>query len=291
LHLPGPNYVDKEMVRDTINTWPDVDAVVGLGDYVEKTGSPEEYQVVRDYFSKLKKPFFPVTGNHDYIYEDKLNSKGDFVKASPEIRQAKLERFKNLFGLKDYYYSKQVGPYLLLFLSADGLYHAYLTEISDEEFQWLSTQLQTHKTTPTIIFFHGPLEGTMVGNNEVFKGSNRWNFMAQPHNDIRDLLLANPQVFLWVSGHNHLTPTNAAFNAPENWYEKQVYNLHNPDLKGSGYLSELDWGAKHHSTLWANTLDLYPDRVEIKTYDFTHKQWLIEHNRTIRPNSSKTVNP
>ena len=44
--------------------------VVALGDLCSQTGTREEYETVKTYFSKLKHSLFPITGNHDFIYED-----------------------------------------------------------------------------------------------------------------------------------------------------------------------------------------------------------------------------
>ncbi len=281
LHLPGSNYAAKETMLDMINSASDVDLVVALGDICLDNGNPDEYQIAKAYFGKLKVPLLcPVVGNHDYLYED-LKKDGKRVRALPEIRAAKLERFKKTFSLTELYYSKRVGSYLFIFLSTDELYNSYLTAISAEQLEWLNAQLHQNRNLPTIIFFHAPLEGTLTGNNSVVKDL---NYMAQPRAGIKSLLAENPQVFLWVSGHDHLAPTNAAFNHPLNLYQHQVYNLHCPNLSGSSFLSEDDWSTKKHSLLWANSLYLYPDKVRIRTYDFTNQRWLTEHDRVIRPN-------
>jgi Icc protein len=272
-------------VRDTVNSWPEVDLVVALGDLCEDNGSLAEYQVAQQFFGKLKKPQKFIVGNHDYLYSDQKQD-GKRIKASPQERQAKLERFKSTFGLSEYYYSMKVGSYFLVFLSVDDLNSSFLTVISDRQLQWLEQQLQANRTMPTIIFCHGPLEGTLIGKNEV---TNSMAYMMQPRVDIKRILTSNRQVFLWVAGHDHIAPTNAAFNNPVNLYQNQVYNLHNPALKGTNHRSENDWGSTKCDALWANFIKLYPDHVDIRTYDFTNSRWLGEHDRTLRPKLSGTA--
>jgi len=85
----------------------------------------------QDFFSRLKAPLYPVTGNHDSIYED-AKALGKRVRASPEARRAKLDLFKETFGLTDWRYSRKAGPYLLLFLSVDSLSSSLLAELSEE---------------------------------------------------------------------------------------------------------------------------------------------------------------
>ena len=158
------------------------------------------------------------------------------VAASGTARRTKLERFKETFALPEIYYTKRVDPYLLVFLSIDHLYVSYRTARSDTQLDWLRAELGKNRGIPTIIFFHGPLEGTIGGENLV--DNDPVNYMVQPYREIRKILVENPQVFLWVSGHAHIAPTNANFSHPINLYERRVMNIHNPDMNGSSYLSE-----------------------------------------------------
>jgi hypothetical protein len=61
-HLPGRLIEKKEKVLEAINSWEDVDMVIAVGDICSDWGSDEEYQAAKDFFSRLKKPFFPIAG-------------------------------------------------------------------------------------------------------------------------------------------------------------------------------------------------------------------------------------
>ena len=263
-HIPGKNISPKQKVIATINEWPDVDGVVAVGDLCEDLGTREEYDAVRQFFAQLNKPFYPVTGNHDYLYEDQRSFKGTRVKASSSFNKEKLQRFKETFSLPELKYTKKVGPYLLIFLSVDDFRSNFLAAISGDTLDWLRSELARHKTDPTIIFFHAPLMGTLLDYNA---NANRPNFVAQPENKIRQLILQNPQIFLWVSGHTHTPATNESYASDINLYEKQVTNIHNCDM--------------NRETIWTNSLYLFPDRVVVKTFDHKKGACMNSLQRTI----------
>lgn len=260
-HLPGKHPQMKEEVLEHINQWKDVDMVVAMGDLCSKTGTVEEYTYVKTYFSKLKKSLSVITGNHDFIYMDELDSNDKLQHASKEIQEAKLKRFQTTFNLPKLYYSMVKESYLLLFLSADDPNH--LTELSKEQLAWLEQELQSHPKMPTIVFFHAPLENTL----ETY---NRWvntpNFVAQPKKKIHELLQANPQLFLWVSGHTHTSAKEASFASKVNQYE-HVTNIHNSDM--------------NKDIIWTNSLFLEENFVSIKTYDHSKKEWIDTLDRHI----------
>ncbi len=263
-HLPGRYIAEKEKVLETINSWKDVDMVIAVGDLCEDLGTREEYDAVKRFFSRLSKPFYPVTGNHDYLYEDQRSFKGTRIKASASIRQEKLRRFRETFSLPDLKYSKKAGPYFLIFLPVDDIRSNSLAGISGNTFDWMQSQSARHKTHPTIVLFHAPLKGTLLDYNA---NANQPNFVAQPESKIRQWILQNPQIFLWVSGHTHTPPTNQSYASDINLYEKQVTNIHNCDM--------------NRETIWTNSLYLFADRVVVKTFDHKKGAWMDNLQRTI----------
>jgi len=265
-HLPGKNLPAKEAAIRTIDGWPDIDRVVVLGDICKETGTPAEYAAAKAFFGLLRKPTHFIAGNHDYIYSDAKDALGKKVKAFPDARRAKLKRFAETFGLSGVYGSERLGGYLMIYLSPDDLDSAYLTQISDGQLAWLQKRLAENKTVPTLIFFHAPLAGTLHPYNEQ---ANAPNFIAQPIGRLRDLILENPQIFLWISGHMHVPATNESFSAPVNLYEGRVMNIHNPDME--------------RKTIWTNVLRLYPEKITVRTWDHAKGAWIDGLERTIRP--------
>jgi 3',5'-cyclic-AMP phosphodiesterase len=286
LHLPGRNIPLKEKVIETINSWPDVDGVVALGDLCNDLGTVQEYASVKKFFSRLEKPLFPIVGNHDFIYEDHKSFAGKRIKGTPALRGQKLQMFQKTFSLPSLQYTRKEGPDLLIFLSIDDLHSNLLAEISSSTLDWLRAQLKIHAQKPTIIFCHTPLKGTLMSRN---RSAENEHFIAQPHEEIRKIILQNPQIFLWVSGHTHIAPTNPRFSDPVNVFERQVTNIHNCDMDGRSYLSDADEGTATHNEIWTNSLFLYPDRVAVKTYDHGKREWITRLQREIRP--FKTPSP
>jgi 3',5'-cyclic-AMP phosphodiesterase len=261
-HLPGRNIEFKEQVLAKINSWDDVEMVVAVGDICAGFGTDTEYAVAGRFFGKLDKPFFPITGNHDFFYQSPSGSDGRLVQGTKESQQAKLGQFRRTFGLNNHFYSRHVGRYLLIFLSAD--HSDYLAGISDQQLDWLRLELSTHAKTPTLIFFHAPLKGTLRDYRPFI---NTPGFIAQPAKAIHGILKGNPQVFLWLSGHTHTSPLEESYAAPINLYAGQVTTIHNKDM--------------NRGTIWTNSLYLYPDRVMIKTYNHEENTWLPRLDRTV----------
>ena len=273
-HLPGKNFNKKEQMLETINQWDDVNMVVTLGDLCEKTGTKEEYSKAYNFFSNLKHPLKPITGNHDFIYEDNLDKNGNLNNAKEEIQKQKLELFKKTFSLKELYYTVEQDPYLLIFLSADDG-KKYLAEISAEQLSWLKKTLEENRKKPTIIFFHAPLENTL---NTYGKWINTPNFVAQPIEDVKNIILENSQVFLWASGHTHTSFERSSTLPKEiSTYKNTIFNLHNSDL--------------NKNEIVTHSLFLYNDKVIIKAYNHTQNKWIEAFERSLSlENLSKKKN-
>ncbi|MBI5240538.1 MAG: metallophosphoesterase [Elusimicrobia bacterium] len=278
-HLPGRLIPEKRKAVDTVNAWDDVDGVAVTGDIAQGRGTPEEFAFAKDFFSRLKKPLYPITGNHDFIYDQ--GPDGKTRKAPPEVRQAKLESFRKLFGLPGLRYSRKFGRYLCLFVSADDLDSPFLAAMSSGTVAWLDAELGRDPDAPAIVFFHAPLEGTIESRNEV---TGVPSFVAQPAPGLRELLRRHPKVFLWVSGHTHIGAVNPRFaDAKINLYDGRVHQVHSSDMDGRSYLSADDVTTTTHDTIWTNSLYLYPDKVVVKTYDHKQGKWLEGLTREFRP--------
>ena len=279
LHLPGRNTTNKFKAQEIINSWSDVDYVALLGDLVSDVGNAAEYEYAEDFVSKFAHPVLPIVGNHDYIYLDKKNSSGGRERGMFDDRQRKLDTFKQAYGLESVYYSIELKPYLLVFLSTDDLYSSYLARLSSDQITWFEAELESHKGMPTIVFFHSPLKGTLIKGNGPAMNPDFW---AQPVQTIHDILANNEQVIAWVSGHTHIAPSNRNFYDPEiTMYDGRVLNVHTPDFNGSGFISEIEWSTQKHNDVFINSLYLYPERVVIRTYDAMKHVWLEDLDREV----------
>jgi 3',5'-cyclic-AMP phosphodiesterase len=285
-HIPGNIFAHKEKALATINSWPDVDLVAVTGDIVSKGGDATEYAAAQRFFANLGKPKAMVGGNHDYIYPDSYpvnKATGHHEKeSSPELRRQKLERFKQTWGLQEIFYSKRAANYLLVFLTPDDLVTNNYSQMTDRQLDWLRGELQKNKGAPTIIFFHAPLQGTYA-SEKILKSKSPDSYNAEPAEKIRQILLQNPQVFIWVAGHLHIAPTNRDFKSTINLYQNQVMVIHNTDMNGDSVFNEADMKSTKHDIIWTNSLFLYPDRVVVKTYDHKQGAWLGQLERVIVP--------
>jgi Icc protein len=265
-HLPGKFLTEKEAVIRTINSWPDVNLVVAVGDICEDLGTEQEYAAARQFFRQLAKPFVPVPGNHDFIYDDIKEPNGKKIKGTASARQKKLAIFQKTFGVPALYHSQAVDNYQLIFLATDDLQSDQLARISPPQLAWLRSELHRHRKQPTIIFFHAPLSGTLSNYNNY---ANSNDFIAQPADDLDEILQKNPQVFLWVCGHMHVPATNKDFRSGINLYGNRVYTVHNSDM--------------NRKTIWTNSLFLFSDKVVIKTYNHRRGAWLTKLEKTLVP--------
>lgn len=263
-HLPGKFLAEKKAVIRNINSWPDIKLVVAVGDICQDLGTAKEYSAAKQFFNQLAKPFVPIPGNHDFIYADIKGPNGKRIKAAASEKHRKLALFQRTFGIPALYHSKLVANYLLIFLATDDLQSDQLTRISQKQLDWLRSELKRNRKIPTIIFFHGPLYGTL---SSYKKDANSNDFIAQPQDSIRKILQKNPQVFLWVCGHMHVPATNKNFRSRINLYENRVYTLHNSDM--------------NRETIWTNSLFLFPDKVVIKTYNHRLGAWSPELEKTL----------
>ncbi len=262
-HLPGTNLVAKRAVLERINTWSDVELVVVVGDLTERYGTEREYAAAATYFRSLRHPLAPIVGNHDYYFQTPYpRVTGGYLRAPFVFQQAKLARFRQTFGLDQHYYKQEIGGYLLLFVSTD--HDRFGTGVGEAQLTWLRNQLLMHRNQPTIIFAHPPLQGTQTRFRRYV---NRPTAVIQPAAWMHMLLITNPQVFLWVSGHTHTPPTEGSYASFINIYADRIINIHNNSMKGD--------------TIWSNSLYLYPDRVQVRTFNHRQNCWQAELDRTI----------
>lgn len=263
-HLPGKHLEVKEEAIATINSWPDVELVVAVGDICVDYGTDEEYRAVKEFFARLSKPLAPIVGNHDFLYATPAPGEGGLMPGSRESQEAKLRKFAETFNLERIYFSRQMGRYRLIFLSADN--PEFQIGISATQLDWLRRELADNGQSPTIIFFHAPLKGTL---RDYRHWVNKPGAVAQPSEELHSVLAENRQVFLWVSGHTHTPPSEESYASPVNLYDGRVTTIHNTDM--------------NKGEVWTNSIYLYPDKVLVRTYSHRQEAWLPQFDRVIDP--------
>lgn len=254
----------KNAVIADINSWSDVDAVAAVGDMVERYAIESEYAYIRQFFGKLTKKLWVINGNHEFLYEDEADENGKSKIATAPVWKRKLEYFRTFWRLPQRWYTKEVANYHLIFLSAeDGPLQVALGET---QLAWLEQDLAKHKARPTLIFFHGPLKNTLLTYKPKI---NQPRTIAMPADKLQKILAANPQVKLWISGHTHTPYTNPSYaNQSVNWYNENLYNLHNDCMD--------------RKVITTNSVYLYEDHIEIKTYNHSTQSWIPQCDRMLR---------
>lgn len=200
LHATVKRPALKNVVIRDVNSWKDVALVAVTGDISYFRGTLKEFTYGLQLLRSLRKYVCAITGNHDYIYNDK---KG---KGKPNERAAKLKRFQKALSPMGLYYTQPLGRYLLVFLSVDSLTSKNLVKISPAQLKWFNETLRDNPDSPTIVFFHAPLLPLERG------GLDRDDYFAQE--EINNIVRRHKQVFLWVSGHTHTPPDSKKFTDP-----------------------------------------------------------------------------
>ncbi|MGN0909150.1 MAG: metallophosphoesterase family protein [Succinivibrio sp.] len=269
----------KRAAAAEISSWDDAGLCVFTGDMVEKYATPSEYEMAREFADSIKRPKAFVAGNHEIVYSEIPGRNGIERRAGPLERLIHLKRYSKLFG--PLYYTRRLAGYLLVFLSPDspdagwvpdGDSEPYAGELSSHEVEWLSRTLRANSDTPTIIFCHTPLEGSFL---QDYPGNGERNF-TQPAGTLRQILAQNPQVMLWVSGHTHTSARSASFANPVNRQRgASVVDIHNPAWEGG--------------EIWTNSIYLYKDRVEVRTWSHKDHRWLEPLDRSYAVMSKKEL--
>ena len=262
LHVSKKNKDQLQTTIEMINQFTAVESIAVLGDLCEKTGDLQEYQLVKRLLAKLQKPILAIPGNHDIIYKDALDKKGKKQRATPEERKEKLDRFARLFRQDTLRFFKIAGGHLLVFLPIDGLKGESIVKCSDKTIDFLRETLRNHPDLPTVVFCHATLEGSYALEDRDLLTP--LHACAQPADEILSILRANPQVFLWVSGHRHVEPTNPDFMGKINKVGNvTVVNIPDIDAKDS----------------WLVALKLTPSKAVVKTFQVEGKKHLKRFDR------------
>jgi hypothetical protein len=275
-HLPGNQLAKKQQAIEQINAWQDVDLAVIVGDLCATTGTAEEIRFARSFFAPLRPPRVILTGNHDFVFKDLDETSTGLSLGSPQSRSRKLDQFMTTFDLKELQQTRVIAGYRLIFLSLDDIDGPHYAGLSPKTRQWLGWTLHEHPKQPTIIFCHSPMWGPEV----LTLNPKLAHFTTQPQNELAALIKDHPQVFLWVCGHVHFGATNPAHLHPANAFLGRVNNVIACDLDGRSILNGLDLKLEYHGNLWTRSLYLWPDRVEVKTFDHVAGKWLPELDRT-----------
>jgi metallophosphoesterase (TIGR03767 family) len=111
------------------------------------------------------------------------------------------------------YYSFDHGPVRCLVLDTVNPHGGWQGSLDARQLRWLQAQLAGAVTRPVILFSHHPLE-TLVNDTRP-PGAGRRVLGAE----LRDVLLAHPNVVAWVNGHTHVHAVTAVTDGDTGFWQ------------------------------------------------------------------------
>ncbi|MCR5485396.1 MAG: metallophosphoesterase [Clostridiales bacterium] len=226
-----------------------IDALILLGDNT-MNGQAGEYLFFYGMMEHVNpiKQYYPIVGNHDLDNDD------------PKIREKKAARTLQYLQtfvddkIDDLYYSETVKGYRLIFLSAPQTDESSGRRLSENELDWFEDELDEAAKTglPIFVFNHFP-----------------YYYMDDTCYDRYIGLLNRYDDIFVVVGHMHYYMRAYTIpgekRTPEIWVPcvTMLGDDNEPvDETGRGYL-----------------LEVYPDRVEVRSYNY-YRQEFLDFTRT-----------
>ncbi|HOQ32499.1 MAG TPA: metallophosphoesterase family protein [Candidatus Hydrogenedens sp.] len=171
----------KENLQNILSAFPDLNLVIDTGDAHHNTAKEENLaewvQVISEGCGAV--PLFYVPGNHEISHNNRENR---------ELRSAHM----GSLPCRPYYSFSLRGIH---FISLPQMMSA--NYVSQEALEWVRLDLKAHKDETTLILSHNALKGTTCpGDDTGYR-------MVANSEEIISLLRDNPQVILWMHGHNH----------------------------------------------------------------------------------------
>lgn len=192
-----------EMVKKAFAVFKQInpDFMVSLGDLggYSHPGTQLSFDEAKNLFGEFNFPVYPLLGNHDL---EGLEFRTD---------QANINAWLTTFGRKDPYYSFSKESSHFIFLSSTRFRKnpqcCHEVYIDDEQFLWFKREIQTHQDKKIFVYSHAPIigSGIRVLQNLHLRGGNAWLNHSQTPEKFIPLVLENPQIKFWASGHNHLS--------------------------------------------------------------------------------------
>lgn len=204
-----------------------------------------------------KLPIAITTGNHEFYDKE----------ASDETE---LARFLAASGQKTPYSALKVAGVHFVLLATEMWKTAPKNPewswLTPAQLEWFEQTLAANRDIFTIVLLHQPLQDTVIWSH----GGNDFGGSGQVK-ELKAILAKNPQVKLWLSGHTHQrieAESNTAQIGETRFLSlgSTAYQIY---LDANGQAKDRDWEASQ-----SRLLEIWPDRIELKSRDHQAKQWL-----------------
>ncbi len=174
------------------------------------------------FISHIHLPLHCVLGNHD-VNDYQMNSGDPYNLSRSLIDELNMNN--------PVYAMMRNG---ILFLIVPEL--AYVTWTHPVEYEWVEFMTKSYRNTTTIVFCHQAIEDTTIEKSlQPYRGKQDMDWWA-------DLFQKNPQIKMWIHGHNHCL----------DWYvSNQSTGLTNPvqsfghEIAFSAPYPQMEWGLDH----------------------------------------------
>jgi hypothetical protein len=235
---------------------------------VSDHGLPGEYAAFRKILLGAAQPdqLLVTTGNHEFYDKD----------ATDDVA---LRRFREMFGLPAAYTSHVAGGVHLVLLADEQWKTAPRNRdwawITPEQLRWFEQVLAEHRTKPTAVFLHQPLQETVAWS---FDG-NDFAGCGQAE-ELRAILRQNAQVKLWFSGHTHLRieadgQTVLKEGVTYACLGSTFYQFRpSPDVDDEGGWPGPGGYKRDLSASQSRVMEVWPDRLLVRTRDHAHQTWM-----------------
>ena len=229
---------------------PSTELIVINGDITDN-GAPGEYESLLDIegmFPDLPAVYYTI-GNHD---SDKNDSDFSVLR----------ERFLELTGTEEVYYSFEAGGSTFIMLGNEGAEgeDPDLANLSDTQLNWLDETLaeavETNPDRPVFIFIHQPMEGTVAA---TFEGSD----IAQSA-ELMEIIEKYPEAVVF-SGHTHRSMTGTLALRSEDGF---VSYLHD------GVVCAVWDGTQDTYDSQGLVVSVYEDYIRVQGRSFADDAWL-----------------
>jgi len=191
---------------------------VGLPCYVNQyKNNMKSYHI-----SNINLPFHCVLGNHD-VNDYEMNKDNPHNLTKSIIDELSMNN--------PVYSMMRDG---ILFLIVPEL--AYISWTHPVEYEWVEYMTSKYPETTTIILCHQAIEDTTGGGNGEYRGKQDMDWWAE-------LFQKNPQIKMWIHGHNHFLSWYVN-NRTSGETQTKIWEFGH-EMAFSAPYSQLDWGDYH----------------------------------------------
>ena len=240
----------------------DLDAVILAGDIAEN-GLAEEYQLVYDGLKGIEGcRYISATGNHDIRLRAYSQSKKRFNEFANALNN-------NENPVSEFHFSEVINGYKFIVMGSDktAFEEAY---ISDEQLEWLDSELNAENGKPTFVILHQPLKLTHDLPNTWGNGTNvNAGSVGDQSDAIKEILMKYTNVVL-ITGHLHTGFGEASY--------EQMGNLHMVNVPS---LTIDNKDGEYNGSGLGYIVEVYDNEIIFRARNLETGKWLSDYDETI----------